>query len=57
MKTIKRISGAAFAIGLFLTWGVIGAADMGEYHPVRILGWAVFTALCGLIWVISHDAD
>lgn len=57
MKTISRISGAVFAISLFWTWGTIGLADMGEWHPVRLMIAFGITFLAGAVWLLSRGDD
>ena len=57
MKTIKRISGAVFALSLFWAWGTVGLADMGELHTGRLIGLVVVCAVSGIVWVLNNDTD
>lgn len=54
MKTISRISGAIFAVGMFATWGIIGAADMGDFHPGRLAAAFAVTAVAGLVYIVTR---
>lgn len=57
MKVIRRISGAVFALSLFLAWGTVGLADMGELHVGRLVGLVAVCVLSGAAWLMAKEVE
>ena len=57
VKVIRRISGFIFAVSLFWAWGTVGLADMGEFHPYRLMGRIAVAALSGFAWLITKEEN
>ena len=51
---VHKIAGAIFAVGMFATWGIIGAADMGDFHPGRLAAAFAVTAVAGLVYIATR---
>ena len=57
MKLIKYLSGAVFVIGLFMSWGIVGALDCGDGSVSLLLLVFATTIGAGLAWLATSSVE